>query len=136
MPRYFKPLKPFARKLRKAQTPAEDLLWAQIRRKRLMGVQFYRQRPIHRFIVDFHAAAPPIVIELDGKHHQSDPQKSKDEIRDQKLQQMGFRVLRFPNAQVEHNMQSVLATIIKAIKQIKRTTKNADDTTDTFHAVD
>jgi len=51
----YKPqLKPLARRLRAAMTDAEHRLWFRLRRKQLLGAQFYRQKPIGKYIVDFY----------------------------------------------------------------------------------
>ena len=57
-----------ARDLRKAATFPELLLWARLR-KRQLGVRFLRQRPTRDYIVDFIAAKPGLVIEVDGLSH-------------------------------------------------------------------
>jgi len=63
----YKPqLKPLARRLRAAMTDAEHRLWFRLRRRQLLGVQFYRQKPIGKYIVDFHAPAVALVIGVDG----------------------------------------------------------------------
>ena len=49
----YKPqLKPLARRLRAEMTDTEHRLWFRLRRKQLLGVQFYRQKPIGKYIVD------------------------------------------------------------------------------------
>jgi len=53
MLQYKKDLKPFTRQLRKNMTDAEKLLWSKLRYKQLKGYQFYRQKSIDNFIVDF-----------------------------------------------------------------------------------
>ena len=47
-------------------TDAEHRLWFRLRRKQLLGVQFYRQKPIGKYIVDFYSPAVALVIEVDG----------------------------------------------------------------------
>lgn len=47
-------LKPLAQNLRKNMTDAEQKLWQRIRRKQLCDVQFFRQRPVGQYIVDFY----------------------------------------------------------------------------------
>lgn len=126
MARYRKMLKPIARQNRCEMTQAEKMLWAQIRGKRIGGVQFYRQRPVDRFIVDFFAANPPLVIEVDGKHHHSEEYKGRDEQRDVTLTRLGYQVLRFKNDQILHNLNSVLNTIWKAIKSSTSENNNAN----------
>ena len=68
----YKPtLKPLARNLRGNMTDAEQRLWSKLRRKQILGVQFYRQKPLANYIVDFYCAAANLVIELDGSQHLS-----------------------------------------------------------------
>jgi very-short-patch-repair endonuclease len=55
-----------ARELRRSQTPAEHELWPQLRDRRLDGLQFRRQHPIGRFIIDFCCRAVKLAIEIDG----------------------------------------------------------------------
>ena len=50
-------------------TDAEHRLWFRLRRKQLLGLQFYRQKPIGKYIVDFYAPAVALVIEVDGGQH-------------------------------------------------------------------
>jgi len=62
-------LKPRARALRSNLTDAEQRLWTRLRRKQILGVQFYRQRTIGNYIVDFYAPAAELVVEVDGAQH-------------------------------------------------------------------
>ena len=50
-------------------TDAEQLLWQRLRRKQILGLQFYRQKPILNFIVDFYCPSVSLVIECDGGQH-------------------------------------------------------------------
>lgn len=59
-------LKTRARSLRSNPTDAEQRLWSRLRRKQMLGVQFYRQRTIGNYIVDFYAPAVSLAIEVDG----------------------------------------------------------------------
>lgn len=70
--KYQPKLKPISRTLGSNQTDAELLLWSRLRRRQINGIQFYRQRPIGAYIVDFYAAAAKLVIEVDGgQHHEA-----------------------------------------------------------------
>jgi very-short-patch-repair endonuclease len=69
MLKYSPQLKITARSLRTNLTDAEQRLWIRLRRKQIAGVQFYRQKPIDNYIVDFYAPAASLVVELDGSHH-------------------------------------------------------------------
>ena len=66
MLRYKSSLKPISRQLRLEMAECERLLWSRLRRKQLHGVQFYRQKPIGSYIVDFYAPAARLVVEVDG----------------------------------------------------------------------
>ena len=78
MQAYNPALKPFSRDLRNSMTDAEQLLWSRLRRKQILGVQFYRQKPLANYIVDFYCAAANVVIELDGSQHYEPEHRAKD----------------------------------------------------------
>jgi len=102
-------LKPAARRFRHEPTEAEDKLWHQLRGKQLHNVKFRRQHTIDRYIVDFYCEQFRLIIEVDGDIHLY--QQQADEIRQQHLETLGLRILRFSNEQVLTNIDSVLKTI-------------------------
>jgi very-short-patch-repair endonuclease len=108
---YRKTLKEPARSLRSNMTDAEQALWQRVRRKQIHGVQFYRQKPLLAFIVDFYCPAAKLVIELDGSQHYEPAHQAKDRERDAALAGLGLRVLRFDNRQVLLEMEAVLGVI-------------------------
>lgn len=108
---YTQHLRDPARDLRKNQTAAEKLLWSKLRRKQLCGVQFYRQKPIAGFIVDFYCAAANLVVELDGNHYHEGNQPAYDHERTLKLEALGLQVLRFPNQAILQNLEAVVQDI-------------------------
>ena len=113
---YSKTTKPLARELRKNQTPAEELLWSRIRRKQILGVQFKRQRPIDRYIVDFYAVEAKLVIELDGSQHFEPDALAYDLERTKILESLGLKVIRFDNSQIFNKLESVLTVIYNTVK--------------------
>jgi very-short-patch-repair endonuclease len=112
---YNRILKPRARNLRREMTDAEQLLWLHLRRKQIGGVQFYRQKPIGNYIVDFYAPRAKIVIEVDGSQHDEPRAIEADVERDEFLSRLKLNVLRFNNLQVLRETESVLDTIRLAI---------------------
>ena len=108
-------LKQKARDLRSHMTHAEQRLWFHLRRKQLLGVQFFRQRPISEYIVDFYAPAINLVIEVDGGQHAE--QVLYDRQRTEWLKAQGYRVLRFWNNEVLANTDAVAQAILDAVKQ-------------------
>jgi very-short-patch-repair endonuclease len=111
MEKYSKQLKQSARTLRVGMTDAEQKLWFYLRRKQVRGLQFYRQKPLLNFIVDFYCPAAKLVIELDGSQHAELDHQQKDLRRDNLLKELGLLVLRFDNKQVLMEVDSVLAVI-------------------------
>jgi len=96
---------------RRSTTPAEAVLWQQLRGRQVLGLKFRRQHPLHGFIVDFCCLEQRIIIELDGDIHQDSEQAAYDKERDQALAAAGFRILRIPNEHVLSNIDAVLAAI-------------------------
>ena len=104
-----------ARSLRRAQTDAERLLWAHLRRSHF-GPKFRRQRPIGPYVVDFYCHAARLVIELDGCQHLEATQAARDRERDQFLTQQGLRVLRFDDLQVLKALKRVLEEVERHVR--------------------
>lgn len=108
---YNKSLKGNARALRKNMTNAEILLWSRIKGKQLKGYQFYRQKIIGSYIVDFLCPSAKLVIEIDGGQHFSVGGQQKDMQRDNAMRSLGLRVLRFSDTEVLGNLTGVLEEI-------------------------
>jgi len=109
-------LKQPARTLRNNATDAEQLLWSRVRRKQILGVQFYRQKPLGNFIVDFYAPAAALVVEVDGGQHFEPTQLARDHERTEYLQRQGLRVLRFNNHEVIGALDAVADAIFQAVQ--------------------
>ncbi|OQW41730.1 MAG: hypothetical protein A4S08_02500 [Proteobacteria bacterium SG_bin4] len=110
-------LKEHSRTLRTNMTDAEQVLWHRIRRKQIQNVQFYRQKPLLTFIVDFYCPAAKLVIELDGSQHFETAHQTKDQERDTALAGLGLHVLRFDNRQVLLETDAVLNVINEMVKE-------------------
>jgi len=111
MLKYNNHLKTFSRQLRKNMTDAERTLWAKLKGKQLKGCQFYRQKPIGDYIVDFYCPSKSLVVEIDGGQHYTNAGKSKDKIRDEYLKSLGLRVLRFSDRDIFENLKGVVERI-------------------------
>jgi leucyl-tRNA synthetase len=107
-----------AKKMRKQPTEAEAKLWESLRASK-MGYKFRRQHPIENYIADFICLDVWIIIEVDGGYHTSTEQKEADAIRDNALNEIGFKTLRFTNDEVLNNLNDVLSTIKAAADEIK-----------------
>lgn len=108
---YRKELKNLSRELRKNMTDAELYLWSRIRRKQIINVQFYRQKPLLDYIVDFYCPKAKLIIELDGGQHYEPDHQLKDKEKDRVLKEKGFEVLRFDNLAVLKEIDSVVEVV-------------------------
>lgn len=106
-----------ARELRKELTPAERVVWHRVRRKQLLGVQFYRQKPIGQYIADFYCPKAQLVVEVDGGQHWEPDRAEADQIRDAVFGQLGLKVLRFSNRDVMQQTEAVLEQIHRAVME-------------------
>lgn len=114
-----------ARELRKRSTPAESLIWDELRNRRFHGIKFLRQNPIvyevdrglfRFFIPDFYSHELNLAIELDGKIHQL--RKEYDMERDFILNQLGITVIRYENEKTL-DMKTLRSDLLAQINQLK-----------------
>lgn len=117
---YNKNLKEFSRQLRNNSTLSEVLLWQELRAGQLHGYKFNRQKPLGNYIVDFYCKKLNLVIEIDGESHYHDEAPIKDQERQQVLERMGLKFLRFEDLDVKKNMAIVLSEILHFIEEFKR----------------
>ena len=115
MLRYDPKLKEIARGLRKRMTDGERALWKRLRAKQMGGVQFYRQKPIGHYIVDFYAPGVKLVIEIDGSQHKEEMSTEKDRVRDACMEKTGLKVLRFNSREVLKETDAVMEVIYQNV---------------------
>lgn len=99
-----------ARRLRKEQTDAEGIFWQAVRNRRFHNLKFRRQVPVGKYVVDFLCEAEKLVIELDGEGHAL--RVKEDSIRTQEINELGYKVLRFWNADIYSQLDDVLFQIL------------------------
>jgi very-short-patch-repair endonuclease len=117
MLKYNPPLRVRARQLRNNLIDAEQRLWSRLRGRQNLGVQFYRQRPIGNYIVDFDAPTIRLVIAVDGGQHFEPAQKRYDKQRSENLAKVGLRMLRFDDRQVFLELDAVMEEIYRAVDE-------------------
>lgn len=110
-------LKHKARQLRKTMTDSERALWSRLRGKQLLGVQFYRQKPIGDYIVDFFAPRTKLVVEVDGSQHMECNHAEKDKRRDEYLASVDLTVLRFNSRKVLKETDEVVEVIYRIMTE-------------------
>ena len=118
----FKTIKKYARLLRNNITGSEKILWKHLRNRQLSGYKFLRQHPIvykadlkglNFFVADFYCHERKLVIELDGSIH--DDKVEYDQFRDSELNDMGIRVLRIKNDELD-NIEEVIQKIKSSLE--------------------
>jgi len=115
--KYNPKLKANTRQLRQNLTDSELSLWRRLRGKKLADVQFYRQKPIGDYIVDFYAPKAKLVIEIDGSQHLEARHAEKDKNRDEYLGSLGLMVLRFNSRQALKETEAVMDVVYRVIME-------------------
>jgi len=102
-----------ARSLRKTQTVSEGVLWSVLRARQLCGLKFRQQHPIAPWIVDFACPLRMLVVELDGDYHGR--VVDHDLKRQQHLESLGWKVIRFTDKEVEQDAEAVARAIAREL---------------------
>lgn len=105
-------LKENAKNNRKNMTEAESVFWSMVQGSSL-GERCIRQHVIGCYIVDFLFRKSKVIVELDGGYHFTEEQQKDDSIRQEWLEQQGFKVVRFTNEQVLFDTDNTIAEIKK-----------------------
>lgn len=105
-----------AKELRQNLTDAENVLWFNIRNRRLCNIKFRRQVPIGKYIVDFLCVEKKLIIELDGSQHLDNARY--DTERTNYLESIGYSVLRFFNDDVLRKTTDVLQEIYSEYERL------------------
>ena len=116
--RYRSGLTFMSQKNRNNPTEAEKIIWDEILSRDKTGFRFVRQKPIHRFIVDFYCSKLCLAVEVDGDSHIK--KKETDELRDKFLKQIGIETLRFTNEEVINDIEFVKKKIVEAIPLLSK----------------
>ena len=103
--------------LRKTLTPAEATLWLALKKSQLHGRKFIRQHSIEYYIADFYCPAEQLIVELDGQGHFTEEGIEYDTKRTERLNELGFTIVRFENKLVFNNMEEVLKEIASYFKK-------------------
>ena len=110
------PYTPEAREKAK-MTKSEKVFWEGIRKEQL-HIRFYRQFPILDYIVDFYCKEIGLAIEIDGKSHQN--RFLEDSHRQERIETLGVRFLRFTNKEVLEDLDNVLQELKNTIENLSK----------------
>ncbi len=103
-----------AKALRKNMTKEERHLWYDFLKS--LPVTVNRQKVIGNYIVDFYIASSKLVIELDGSQHYEDIGIETDTKRDEFLSNLGIKVLRYSNSDVNQRFESICQDILNHLR--------------------
>ena len=105
-----------ARKLRRAMSPPEVILWHRLRR-RPGGLKFRRQHPAGPYVLDFFCSEARLAIEVDGISHEMGDRAERDENRRIWLEGRGVATLRVSASDVTRNPNQVVEWIVASCLQ-------------------
>ena len=100
-----------AKALRKNMTKEERRIWYDFLKRLPFTVN--RQKVIGKYIVDFYCSQTKTVIELDGSQHYETEGAESDMLRDEYLNSLGIKVLRYSNYDVNKNFSGVCSDILE-----------------------
>ena len=103
--------------LRKNLTPAELILWKQLKDRKLFTEKFRRQHPAGCFILDFYCHKYKLGVEIDGEIHANEEIHEYDLDRTAELNKFGIKVLRFTNNEILENINKVILTIKSELRK-------------------
>jgi very-short-patch-repair endonuclease len=114
-------IKEVCRRFRKTQTNAYKAFWDVVRNRQINGFKILRQYPIRFewndhirfFIADFYCHEAKLVIEIDGGIHET--QNEYDKLREQAINLLGFRVIKFSNDEVLYHIKDVVEKLKNAL---------------------
>ena len=114
-----------ARKLRKAMSLPEVLLWQQLR-QRPGGFKFRRQHPEGAIVCDFCCLSARLLIEVDGSAHDMGDAPHYDRRRDMKMLERGYRMLRIPAQLVLDDLGDAVNAVVAACREVGPLHRPAD----------
>ena len=109
-----------AKTLRKNMTKEERRLWYDF--LKTIPVTVNRQKVLGKYIVDFYIASAKLVVELDGSQHYEDKGVESDKRRDEFLNSLGIKVLRYSNLDINKRFESVCRDILNNLATSSVTT--------------
>ncbi len=116
-------LKQLARNLRNNSTLSEVLFWNEVKTSQILGYQFFRQKAIGNFIVDFYCPKLKLVIEIDDDSHGYVKAMEQDELKEKYLSKIGLELIRYDDHDVKTGMSNILDHLIDWIHNYENNIK-------------
>ena len=115
------------RRLRNGAPDAERLLWQKLKGKQLNGCKFRRQFGVGFYILDFYCPTLKLAIEIDGPSHDDQDAHEYDTVRQQKIEALDIRFLRFTNADIYDRLEGVLVSISSVVVELAASTLRQEE---------
>ena len=107
----------YARSMRKNSTKQEIIIWNILRNRQFKNLKFRRQYPIGNYIVDFICLENNLIIEIDGGQHNTPGNIEYDRQRSEYLKNLGYKVVRFWNNDINENIDGVYQKLLELIEE-------------------
>ena len=92
-------------------TKAEELLWQKIRKRQICNKRFLRQYSVGKYVIDFYCPEIKLAIEVDGVTHNSNEEINYDKYRQQEIENLGIKFLRFRNEEIFNDIDMIVLKI-------------------------
>ncbi len=103
--------------LRREAPPAEEVLWARLRRRAVGGARFRHQYSVGPFVVDFYCPSLTLALEIDGPSHDGAEAHEYDAERQRLIETANIRFLSFTNARIYNEIDAVVGEIAQAVAE-------------------
>jgi very-short-patch-repair endonuclease len=90
---------------------SEIILWNALKSNRFQSVRFCRRHTIDKHTVDFYCPRFKLIIELDGELHLNSVKGMYDALREDRLYELGYTIIRLENAAILKSLDKVLEEI-------------------------
>ena len=116
--KYLEDLRSLAKINRNNPTEAEKIFWKRLKKYKY---PFLRQKAIYRFILDFYCSKLLLAIEIDGGIH--DNRKNYDDGRDDLLNKIGIKTVRFKNEEVLEKIDEIFKRLEEIMNEREKEIK-------------
>lgn len=109
-------------KVKRYATESENRLWSYLKNGALR-VEFVRQYEIGKYLVDFYCEELKLIIEIDGGEHYSQKGLEHDKKRDEFMEGLGIKTIRFTNIEVREDIEGVVRTLLHLVPSLPKDPK-------------
>jgi len=107
----------FARGERATANEFARIVWQWIRNRQICQQKFRREYPIPPYTADFCCVELQLILEIDGADHLTQKGKERDQVRDEFLNKLGYRIVRIKGFDILRAGSEVLERITQEVTQ-------------------